>query len=124
MDALRILLKPSKPSGKQRVAPSSVVQMVQAGGGETLVPMLFTLLRRDYSHLFPGNRRILTFSPAIALLWDMHRRFRSAGIQVWTPPRSEHAVRPEQDTDEVAAAPPMPEDPEGPSAVRRHFGHV
>jgi hypothetical protein len=78
--------------------------MVQTGGGKTLVPMLFTLLRRDYPHLFPGNRRILAFSPTVALLWDMHRRFSSAGIRVWTPPRCEHAVKPGQDTDDVAAA--------------------
>ena len=69
VQALRHLLDNTQESTKQAdVAAPSVVQCVRTGGGKTLVPMLFGLLRRDYPSLFPGNRRILAFCPTVALL--------------------------------------------------------
>ena len=55
-----------------------IFQNVQTGGGKTLVPMLWSLLRRHYPKLHNRSRIVLGFSPTVALLLDMVRRFTAA----------------------------------------------
>ena len=92
----------------QNAPPPSVIQFVRTGGGKTLVPMLFSLLRRDHQHLFDGNHLVVAFSPTVALLWDMERRFTSAGLRVWTPPRSDHEPQLDDDDDGLCNPSPCP----------------